>query len=147
MRGAHTGRLRTDGRQGIIPADAGSTRQLSEAFSSRQDHPCGCGEHAYAQSLIVQGEGSSLRMRGAHGAGAGDLLPGRIIPADAGSTIDRHPHTEAGTDHPCGCGEHLLSCVRSFCNRGSSLRMRGAPAQAAHDVMIKGIIPADAGST
>ena len=86
MRGAPISSRPLPVRDGIIPADAGSTVQLELEFVPDRDHPRGCGEH---NSLIVTAlfpVGSSPRMRGApagHVVRAGES---RIIPADAGST-------------------------------------------------------------
>ena len=74
---------------GIIPADAGSTAGLAHMTDDHRDHPRGCGEHDYVDTLLKAVQGSSPRMRGAH-VGSETLEPFRgIIPADAGSTITK----------------------------------------------------------
>ena len=91
---------------GIIPADAGSTRCGCTRLWCLADHPRGCGEHQVVASPNHQLTGSSPRMRGAP-PGAFPRLPcGRIIPADAGSTWASACTTARATDHPRGCGEH-----------------------------------------
>ena len=73
-------------RHGIIPADAGSTRNQVRRPSIRWDHPRGCGEHVIMAVDTRAVCGSSPRMRGALWIKAGKLLSKGIIPADAGST-------------------------------------------------------------
>ena len=53
------------------------------------DHPRGCGEHKGSSPGKKLDPGSSPRMRGARRRGRTPHAPGRIIPADAGSTQDR----------------------------------------------------------
>ena len=86
-------------------------------------------------------------MRGARGSGSWCGCTGRIIPADAGSTIILAPTVGGERDHPRGCGEHLKTRTADMCERGSSPRMRGALAVLDLFASRAGIIPADAGST
>ena len=74
------------------------------------------------------------------------FTPG-IIPADAGSTFQRFPKSDIWTDHPRGCEEHTVVLTRQTMVRGSSPRMRGARMKSSRLYGIRGIIPADAGST
>ena len=106
MRGAlPMGRL-SAARNGIIPADAGSTCSGSVDGSSSWDHPRGCGEHYHCIMPSVIGSGSSPRMRGAPlPATTATHKPG-IIPADAGSTTRSNGRILGKKDHPRGCGEH-----------------------------------------
>ena len=91
--------------------------------------------------------GSSPRMRGAHNRQCLPQGSGRIIPADAGSTVeDRFGH-EIIRDHPRGCGEHPGVSLLSLSVCGSSPRMRGAQLACCKYLSVTGIIPADAGST
>ena len=66
MRGARTFRNLPAKCAGIIPADAGSTDNFPTLTIVNKDHPRGCGEHCICLSAIVDTEGSSPRMRGAH---------------------------------------------------------------------------------
>ena len=50
-------------------------------------------------------------------------------------------------DHPRGCGEHFTTIVFESSMTGSSPRMRGARHHLQGVHIIRGIIPADAGST
>ena len=131
----------------IIPADAGSTRKLIQITAQVQDHPRGCGEHLTRRNRGKLQCGSSPRMRGAQVQGRIALVAAGIIPADAGSTWNVHCAKAALRDHPRGCGEHRpISCnaCRSY---GSSPRMRGARGLLRGRRTMRGIIPADAGST
>ena len=92
--------------QRIIPADAGSTRNVPRRSLWYKDHPRGCGEHLFLNKPSSLLSGSSPRMRGALDPQYLTIATARIIPADAGSTrryLERHYEQ---TDHPRGCGEH-----------------------------------------
>ena len=147
MRGAH--RFRSDDKHlaGIIPADAGSTSCGHRSDSPRKDHPRRCGEHASSPVHVPTESGSSPQMRGAHWHENPAELPGRIIPADAGSTLTVVSIRSASGDHPRRCGEHLISVLYPLQWLGSSPQMRGARGQKRQQGAAPGIIPADAGST
>ena len=112
---------------GIIPADAGSTREARTGPAAGRDHPRGCGEHSLSAHAACMIWGSSPRMRGAPITGCKAHMEPRIIPADAGSTHEFGQTRAIGKDHPRGCGEHVRKTVSGK--------------------MQIGIIPADAGST
>ena len=147
MRGAPFPGSRVSACIGIIPADAGSTHPGDQNVQISQDHPRGCGEHAWMGTGRWRLPGSSPRMRGAPHL----LLPAAsgagIIPADAGSTATPSICSPLHQDHPRGCGEHLITPhdIRSW--RGSSPRMRGARHPILDCRLSTRIIPADAGST
>ena len=91
----------------------------------------------------------------------------KIIPEDAGNTLDVVEQRLLRQDHPRGCGEHRLRMMKPMVLSGSSPRIRGA--QVTISVLLFGqgsspqmrealsrtrgsgslpaIIPADAGST
>ena len=71
----------------------------------------------------------------------------RIIPADAGSTFSIVCFCFSSQDHPRRCGEHILHRLLLFFVTGSSPQMRGAHTPDVRNWRIRGIIPADAGST
>ena len=93
------------------------------------------------------GQGSSPRMRGALELHILTVVDGRIIPADAGSTIREFSPNFSARDHPRGCGEHKAKDSKAKAEQGSSPRMRGAPSHVFTRVSRRRIIPADAGST
>ena len=90
----------------IIPADAGSTARQGSGSAHVGDHPRGCGEHHVPRLGPSAGAGSSPRMRGARYHRWSLYQAGRIIPADAGSTVNMYPSRGLNGDHPRGCGEH-----------------------------------------
>ena len=92
MRGALYVATHTDGLRGIILADAGSTDVV-------------------AAKHVVQG-GSSSRMRGAPGNLEQAVRNTGIILADAGSTLQSRIIRTLTTDHPRGCGEHIIRVPR-----------------------------------
>ena len=86
MRGTRYARCPTELYQRIIPADAGNTgiHELDDEIG--EDHPRGCGEHAFRLGALAGDLGSSPRMRGTLPATLTHCQPGGIIPADAGNT-------------------------------------------------------------
>ena len=86
MRGAPSVTGHEGGQDGIIPADAGSTRIRLLVWMYRPDHPRGCGEHDHPGPDSGRRTGSSPRMRGALKNSDSGHVRERIIPADAGST-------------------------------------------------------------
>ena len=147
MRGAQWYEGDTAPDLGIIPAYAGSTSPTPSRPPSTGDHPRVCGEHHRNTEPPGRGKGSSPRMRGAHGPcwpcrrGAG------IIPAYVGSTSILLWSICREKDHPRVCGEHPAMATIVPPWRGSSPRMRGAPVDFRESSPMRGIIPADAGST
>ena len=111
------------------------------------DHPRGCGEHRHHICRTCRRPGSSPRMRGALVGLISKHSGGRIIPADAGSTVNNDQGRVADQDHPRGCGEHARRARRATQRRGSSPRMRGARCPRPASRATTRIIPADAGST
>ena len=99
-----------------------------------------------AESTAVH-QGSSPRMRGAlvRCLRIRQLLG--IIPAYAGSTPFRSIAGGYGRDHPRVCGEHFGGPAMSGPVAGSSPRMRGAHELRRGFTVVRGIIPAYAGST
>ena len=147
MRGAPAPVLGKGLKNGIIPADAGSTTRASAPSAPVRDHPRGCGEHMCLLSCLAMPMGSSPRMRGAHRAPSWWPSNSWIIPADAGSTTSLLSEGQVSEDHPRGCGEHLPATANQGDYMGSSPRMRGALVRIAPCRACRGIIPADAGST
>ena len=70
----------------ITPADAGKTECGRNCSKAGRDHPRGCGENSAVFGVELADEGSPPRMRGKPIDAAGDLIAGRITPADAGKT-------------------------------------------------------------
>ena len=135
------------GDHGIIPACAGSTAECGASGIKPGDHPRVRGEHGIPTLGHLISVGSSPRARGAQAWQRGDLAELGIIPACAGSTRDRTcAHTRCG-DHPRVRGEHLVWEPVDQCASGSSPRARGAHCLRSRLGILRGIIPACAGST
>ena len=126
-RGAPRACRHTACQAGIIPACAGSTVRLRLRMLQQGDHPRMRGEHPDHGSHIPRPVGSSPHARGAQGAGAVRRAEVGIIPACAGSTLNR-----------------TINGIRGL---GSSPLARGAPPGREVRGEDAGIIPACAGST
>ena len=126
-RGAPRACRHTACQAGIIPACAGSTVRLRLRMLQQGDHPRMRGEHPDHGSHIPRPVGSSPHARGAQGAGAVRRAEVGIIPACAGSTLNR-----------------TINGIRGL---GSSPLARGAQGPRGEGRPEEGIIPACAGST
>ena len=96
---------------------------------------------------LFGGMGSSPHARGARHLGPAEALAYGIIPACAGSTLERLLRRHSKRDHPRMRGEHALIAGLRPCLIGSSPHARGAPLKSCEIVRVAGIIPACAGST
>ena len=172
---------------GIIPACAGSTPSRYQRPKGAWDHPRMRGEHKDVPGDVSAQKGSSPHARGALAADGDTELVLRIIPACAGSTVQKQSVDRLSGDHPRMRGEHdglaqklggdgiIPACAGSTClaksmhvcagdhprMRGEHLKMyrttsafsgssphaRGAPQLVEHRPVVRGIIPACAGST
>ena len=151
MRGAADGHRGRGGRGGIIPACAGSSRDLVD---EGRDGPsrygiipaCAGSSDSEAINYGLTREGSSPRVRGAVAARVVVYRVHGIIPACAGSRPCRTTRTSACRDHPRVCGEQPLCARRAMTDSGSSPRVRGAGVLGPPAARADGIIPACAGS-
>ena len=87
MRGSPAQCLRVKGLGGIIPAHAGLTLFMLEAFRVAGDHPRACGAHTGKKIMNSKYTGSSPRMRGSRECPAYPCVVDGIIPAHAGLTL------------------------------------------------------------
>ena len=78
---------------GIIPAYAGNTPNISMAIPFGRDHPRVCGEHLSADSIAGKNTGSSPRMRGTLWFVCSKYVSVGIIPAYAGNTSPWETYT------------------------------------------------------
>ena len=131
----------------IIPACAGSTKNLKSANSVRGDHPRVRGEHGLSTQCTHPSTGSSPRARGAPGRGCYAEPKMGIIPACAGSTPNGSLRSVSARDHPRVRGEHIPARRLDALPPGSSPRARGARDPHFSLPCVWGIIPACAGST
>ena len=132
---------------GIIPACAGNTADGVEAVLQSWDHPRVCGEHHCLSFSVVNGLGSSPRVRGTLPGASACLWSRGIIPACAGNTLEACWPRLSPWDHPRVCGEHRALKLTTGSPAGSSPRVRGTPQFMNEMIFNVGIIPACAGNT
>ena len=106
-----------------------------------------CGEHLSTVAVSDATTGSSPHVRGAHGRQRGFGGLRGIIPACAGSTWQGYAIRPICRDHPRMCGEHRVRDVSFRRREGSSPHVRGALQSGRGRDVVRGIIPACAGST
>ena len=132
---------------GIIPAYAGSTKNMIMLCVCWSDHPRIRGEHGSTPSTPDESMGSSPHTRGARHLEVAVYPVKRIIPAYAGSTSKFRGVSFTWWDHPRIRGEHLARDIQVADKTGSSPHTRGARRHL-HGVGDRPrIIPAYAGST
>ena len=132
---------------GSSPHTRGALSPSGPGGHFHADHPRIRGEHLRNVIIDAQKAGSSPHTRGARASPCRRAARGRIIPAYAGSTSQRHDPKGDFTDHPRIRGEHQPPHRRRRQGGGSSPHTRGAPAGARRAFPPGGIIPAYAGST
>ena len=111
MRGALIAGYHGAGRDGLIPAHAGSTLGAPCAIIAFRAHPRSCGEHRHRAAFHQNLRGSSPLMRGARESTHRHPRGGGLIPAHAGSTPQVVVHQTALGAHPRSCGEHCITSV------------------------------------
>ena len=131
---------------GIIPARAGSACRRRGSPAQRRDHPRSRGERQREPWGSRGRGGSSPLARGARPRQSSPPVPGRIIPARAGSAPRGCSGCTPTWDHPRSRGERRIRLTHTGPRAGSSPLARGAPAVHAVRVSGQGIIPARAGS-
>ena len=131
----------------IIPAQAGNTPVPCMQTCQPPDHPRAGGEHHGSHTVFKEFIGSSPRRRGTRLQSGILLLPGRIIPAQAGNTACQSAGNRPGTDHPRAGGEHMVGANGRSENVGSSPRRRGTRYHPVARHRRRRIIPAQAGNT
>ena len=107
MRGKHIRTVENAVKVRIIPAHAGQTGLLAQWLERHSDHPRACGANVSVVWVDLSVCGSSPRMRGKLGGGAGLRTRVRIIPAHAGQTPPDYASYTVGPDHPRACGANL----------------------------------------
>ena len=96
---------------------------------------------------LAPSRGSSPRVRGKLDDPPRQDQGARLIPACAGKTNPAKVSDLSCSAHPRVCGENFSLFRRNSRPRGSSPRVRGKPASAAHSFTNSGLIPACAGKT
>ena len=131
---------------GIIPTCVGNRRRGCSSPATARDHPRACGEQKVSIVLTRSSMESSPRMWGAVGQILAQERADGIIPACAGSSLNRGRSPTVGRDHPRVCGEQAYLSILYISILGSSPRVRGAAEWVPSYFDFQGIIPARAGS-
>ena len=126
---------------------AGQTRACRRTLAMRADHPRACGANELYESLSLDNNGSSPRVRGKHAPNVVDVPRVRIIPARAGQTRRTCSYGCSCSDHPRACGANCHGAVDAVELSGSSPRVRGKRHTAHAFLGHVRIIPARAGQT
>ena len=130
----------------IIPARAGNAAEEIAEDVEHADHPRACGERRRLAEKLRAEFGSSPRVRGTPVPFVVRHAWRRIIPARAGNATYPASRYAVRPDHPRACGERAAHDIRSGLSTGSSPRVRGTRAPAAHLHTGRRIIPARAGN-
>ena len=109
----------------FIPAPAGNSWSRKERPAEFPVHPRACGELAARWPRIVDGTGSSPRLRGTPGTLSGRFFTNRFIPAPAGNSAIRRRSAPPTPVHPRACGELCPPSLFLSITCGSSPRLRG----------------------
>ena len=124
-RGLHQGPVALVVEFGIIPARAGFTPLLVDAFLVAGDHPRSRGVYSWAGGRGSRSRGSSPLARGLRHVPVGPRGPVGIIPARAGFTRRTGASPGAPADHPRSRGVYSRSAPTGGGPRGSSPLARG----------------------
>ena len=108
-RGPRAGDRHPGGLPRIIPACAGSTGQGASCSGQGQDHPRMRGVHTELVRLVSLAPGSSPHARGPLGFFRLCRISQGIIPACAGSTINKRIRIPIRWDHPRMRGVHSVT--------------------------------------
>ena len=135
------------GRERLIPAWAGKTREFTDSPGVWGAHPRVGGENRNYPNYRPRSLGSSPRGRGKRRRLNGCPANRGLIPAWAGKTVGRRARFPRLWAHPRVGGENLCEHLQITSGAGSSPRGRGKPARAHSSVPSAGLIPAWAGKT
>ena len=91
---------------GLIPAGAGTTREVDATCTFHRAHPRRCGDHKDVWSLLITIQGSSPQVRGPPPTLAVVFSTLGLIPAGAGTTQIVSWKKSKPWAHPRRCGDH-----------------------------------------
>ena len=131
----------------LIPAYAGSTDRYHDRRPSPRAHPHLRGEHTDPGANFPWDVGSSPLTQGAPCHSSYCYGPLGLIPAYAGSTVQRWGTSRCTPAHPRLRGEHSVLNAHPLTDCGSSPLTRGALTVFQRLRHSTGLIPAYAGST
>ena len=132
---------------GLIPARAGTTRELASARNAQRAHPRSRGDHEYAPVDSSLGLGSSPLARGPLAVAPLAEVVFGLIPARAGTTVPDFMNAAATWAHPRSRGDHLVCLTARGRVEGSSPLARGPLDCPGLRHGARGLIPARAGTT
>ena len=132
---------------GLIPARAGKTSSVQLRERQPWAHPRACGENLGGALTVIQGLGSSPRVRGKLLRGEHHKCNPRLIPARAGKTPLGGRPPRATRAHPRACGENPHPSWVRGPPLGSSPRVRGKLSFVTLAIQAGRLIPARAGKT
>ena len=130
MRGKVEAAILAMERNGITPACAGKSNQITPVSRRGEDHPRVCGEKELQASVFRSTWGSPPRVRGKGLGCRKSQADYGITPACAGKRTMPLQKYVSAKDHPRVCGEKYSEICNNFFGQGSPPRVRG-----------KGIIP------
>ena len=133
--------------QRFIPACAGNNSRQQELGSGSTVHPRVCGEQTENRFNLIQGYGSSPRVRGTVTYRHMERRYERFIPACAGNRLLRNERTIQRSVHPRVCGEQLTYRLTTRKTGGSSPRVRGTVPDVLEFRVRGRFIPACAGNS
>ena len=135
------------GRERLIPAWAGKTREFTDSPGVWGAHPRVGGENRNYPNYRPRSLGSSPRGRGKRRRLNGCPANRGLIPAWAGKTFVNTYKLRREQAHPRVGGENPLVLILLFLPQGSSPRGRGKLIVVAMGIGLGGLIPAWAGKT
>ena len=135
------------GRERLIPAWAGKTREFTDSPGVWGAHPRVGGENRNYPNYRPRSLGSSPRGRGKRRRLNGCPANRGLIPAWAGKTVGRRARFPRLWAHPRVGGENLCEHLQITSGAGSSPRGRGKPGAVNWSYRSGRLIPAWAGKT
>ena len=132
---------------GLIPARAGTTSSIRASRISFRAHPRSRGDHALAEFMRNNPQGSSPLARGPLFDDSKCWSSDGLIPARAGTTSGDDSGRRRPRAHPRSRGDHAWFPALMCRIRGSSPLARGPPPGGCRAGRYVGLIPARAGTT
>ena len=125
MRGKVEAAILAMERNGITPACAGKSNQITPVSRRGEDHPRVCGEKRQIWYKMLCCGGSPPRVRGKGALSGGRAHLPWITPACAGKSLQQGGRSNIFWDHPRVCGEKGKRRRIEDRQRGSPPRVRG----------------------
>ena len=133
--------------EGLIPAQAGTTTGHCRPPAPKTAHPRAGGDHCTPKTAVPPPLGSSPRRRGPQRHRHARAAGARLIPAQAGTTLQVRVPLAPPRAHPRAGGDHLAFGDFDRSVTGSSPRRRGPRECGGAVAGRRRLIPAQAGTT